>query len=295
MKSPFKILLVSLCILFSSLIFIYNTKGTNFLRADAGDNIQPTSSINDNVYTVLIYTGGSLLPEHIDQFEFEAGDVFTVSSQDRGELTGIWQETDLVVFGFFNAQVESPDTTTTTTISTTIQESVTHQPAGLEKSQFLINLSGLSFQLLRLPFDPPDQDPFVLKIGAIIGAGAYLGADTYFIGFTSITEEPEFGSVNPDSGEQGDREIGVTITCKNTNFKTGETDVSFSGDGITVGTPDVDSKTELFVEIDIAEDAPTGRRDVTVSYTGGIVSGADVFEVTEKTDIDTTTTTTASE
>ncbi len=77
--------------------------------------------------------------------------------------------------------------------------------------------------------------------------------------------EPEIEDIEPDEGKQG-QTLDVLITGENTHFNAAS-EVSFSPpDGITI-TSDitVTSATTLTMTITIADDAPVGKRDVTVT------------------------------
>jgi len=281
MKNVSKISLLTLIILLASITVIYSTNGTDSLRIDEHYQIQSTN-IDDETYLVLIWTDRSLFPEYIDQFEFEAGDEFIVTSR-KGDFTGTWSAVDLINFTYFTAKVEPAETTTTTTASTAIQRSVVHhQLERVEETNFLINVWGFVITL------PPPLD----SLGSMIGSGAYLGADVFFLGFTTReVEKEEFGSVTPDSAKQGDKNVRLTITGKNTKFEEGNTDVSFIPQaGIDVKSVDVDDDTELACIIDIDNEAEKGKRSITVKYPTGSVTGDNVFEIIERTETTTTTT-----
>jgi hypothetical protein len=284
MKYIFKSFLLSICILCLAPA-LSTAKETPMLQADY--QIQP-SSIFDITYAVLIWTPVSTLfnPRYVDQFEFKAGDVFSAYTTKRGELTGTWIETVVGPSTWFQAWVQKEETSTTTTTPATTTTPQTQSTGNLRLNQlnekqlkFDINIWGVSFTFVP----PPPLDTF--GFSTIFGYGAYLGADAFFLGFASVPgtgEEPEFGSVSPAEGVLGDK-ITVTITGTNTNFQTGQTKV-FWGEGITnVGTPDVDSPTELSQQIEIADDAPLGKTSVSVTFPGGSITGTDEFEIKEKT------------
>ncbi len=281
MKNLFKISLLSLCILFLSDSVICSTKVTPPLKADEGYQIQPTS-ISDITYTILIWTeSGGIFPKYFPQFEFDAGDVFkaTSVSSEYSELTGTWTETDFVAFTHFTARVEASEeeTTTTTTADTSAtQDILIPQSIEPEKTSFLINLWGIS-----LDFTPPP--PFdTIAFSMLFGAGAYLGTDVFFTGFAGTeTEEPDFGSVSPNEGEQG-QTIDVTITGINTTFERAGTITVDFGEGIDVGSTGVKNDTELNVEISIQDEAKVGDRTVSVTYDSTVISEAAAFTVTEK-------------
>ena len=258
MKNLFKILLC-LCILTISIPVIYSTKGTDLLKADESYQIQPTS-IDDLTY--LLFVKG---PERLytPTFEFEAGNSLKVigASHEYGELTGIWQEVDFPTFSFFQAQVEESETVTTTTTTTpTTSNLVLDRFETTEKTKFLINLWGISFASLPPPFD---------SVGMVLGAGAYLGANVVFIGFTSTPgEEPKFGSISPSEGTQETTLTDVTITGINTTFQDDPpVDIVFlPDDGLTISNISTISNTKVEFDLQIAVDAPTTSRTVTVTY-----------------------------
>jgi hypothetical protein len=234
------------------------------------------ASIRDNTYLVFVWTSASslLTPRWADQFEFDAGDVYRAYTTREGELTGTWIETPVGTSSWFQAYVEKSVETTTTT--STPEETPSGRSGSLvapQQLKFDINIWGISYEV---PLG-------LFNFSFILGYGAYLGADAVFLGVSTVPGIGGlafFGSINPASGVQGDT-LTVTIGGINTNFQTGETEVIW-GDGIeNVGTPDVDSTTELSQQIEIANDAPLGLTSVTVTYTGGSVTGVDVFEILE--------------
>ena len=279
MKSSCKIILLSIGILFLSLSVSNATNETDPLSSDINYQIQP-SSINDLIY-LLIVKG----PEKLfyPTFEFEAGNSLKVigASEEYGELAGIWQEVEFPLFSFIQAQVEGSETETTTTTTTSTERNLMlDRFETTEKTKFLIDLWGISFASLPPPF---------ASVGMLLGAGAYLGANVVFIGFTSAPipgEEPEFGSISPSEGTQEQSYTDVTITGVNTTFQDdGVDDIAFSPpDGITISNISTISNTKIEFDLEIAVDASTGLRSVTVTYDGGseIISGSNVFEVLPK-------------
>ena len=288
MKYLYKISFVSLCILLFSLSVIYATKGTDSLEADKSYQIQPTS-ISDVTYTVFIWTGKSIIPKYFPQFEFEAGDILKVTSvsSEISELTGTWTETDFGIFTHFTARVEVSETTTTTTADSTTKNTAVPQSAE-PKAAFMINLWGLSFD-----FTPPE--PFnVIAFNILIGAGSYLGADVIFSGFAGTTDVPEFGSINPSEGNQGEQLLDVEITCKNTEFITdGVDNITFiPPDDITITNITVKDDTHVEFDLEIGFTAVTGVRPVSIT-TGGETYTSESgkgFTINESTASSTTTT-----
>ena len=99
MKIYYKIFLIALCI--------------SLFPLSAGN-----ASIRDNTYVVYIWTPVStslLNPRWVDQFEFDSGDVFRAYTTKEAQLAGTWIETPLGLSSWFQAFVEKPEETTTTT------------------------------------------------------------------------------------------------------------------------------------------------------------------------------------
>jgi hypothetical protein len=280
MKSSFKIIFLSIGILFLSLSVSYATNETDPLSSDVSYQIQP-SSINDLIY-LLIVKG----PEKLfyPTFEFEAGNSLKVisASHEYGELTGTWQEVDFALFSYFQAQVEESETVTTTT--TTAAPATTNLMSDrfetTETTKFLIDLWGISFASLPPPF---------ASVGMLVGAGAYLGANVVFIGFASVPipgEEPEFGSISPGEGKQESTLTDVTITGVNTTFQDdGVDNIGFSPpEGVTVSNISTISNTKIEFDLTIADNAPIEVKSVIVTYDNSsiIISGINVFEILPK-------------
>ncbi len=247
------------------------------------------ASVSDNVYAVFIWTPVSSLinPKWVDQFEFDAGDVFRVYTTREGELTGMWMETPLGSSTWFQAFVEreEEETTTTTPATTTtptIQSGSVIKPQR-EVSTYDVNLWGLSFEFIP----PAPFDTFGYSV--IVGYGAYLGVNAAFIGVASIPgpgEEPSFGGISPDVVVQEQSYTDVTITGVNTTFQDDPPVVIAISpdDGLTISNISIISNTRIEFDLDVATNASTGSRSVTVTYDGGskLIAGANVLTVDPK-------------
>jgi len=284
MKISPKILLATLCLAFCLPAVIYSTIDNAGLMADERPQPQATK-IDDLTYFVLIFAPNEF---YIDQFKFEAGDKFTLTSR-KGNYTGTWSAVDLLTFTYFTAKIEVTKTSssTTTTAKTTGTNLVDYQSQEAEKmSDYLVNIWGFASTL------PP---PFE-SLSSMIGAGAYLGADVFFLGFTAVTEEATFGSITPNSGIQGQKYNEVKATGIKTTFEEGSVSVSFNPpDDLVITGAVAKSNTEVEFDLEIKPGASTGFRDVSISYgTSGekSVTGNNVFEVKINTATTTSTTTT---
>jgi len=96
---------------------------------------------------------------------------------------------------------------------------------------------------------------------------------------------PEITSVDPSSGAQGTN-VGITITCENTYFLTGDTDVIFKQgpDEMLPELIEVVNDNEIYLVLIIPPDAALGFWDILISNTiSGEILGEDLFEVSPAT------------
>jgi hypothetical protein len=131
--------------------------------------------------------------------------------------------------------------------------------------------------------------PNDITFRAIIGAGAYLGANVVFIGFSTPPipgEDPKFGSISPGEGKQESTLTDVTITGVNTTFQDdGVDNIGFSPpEGVTVSNISTISNTKIEFDLTIADNAPIEVKSVIVTYDNSsiIISGINVFEILPK-------------
>jgi len=269
MKNLLKISLLSLCLLTIPTAAIHSNNDTDFLQAEEHYQFQQTG-IDDEIYAVLIFTGSKI---YFDLFEFEAGDEFIVTSQD-GDFTGTWKAADFLTFTYFTAKVETPDETTTTTTASSETTIQAVKPAGTDT----INIWGFVISL-PVPLD---------SLGFMIGGGAYLGKESFFLGFTQrdVTGDPEFGSITPNEGQQETTLTDVEITGVNTTFQDDPpvTIAFIPDDGLTISNISTTSNTKIEFDLTIDVDAPTESRSITVTYDNGnqIISESNAFEVLSK-------------
>ena len=93
-------------------------------------------------------------------------------------------------------------------------------------------------------------------------------------------------SISPNQGEQGTTLTGVTIMTDDTSFYYyGFVDINFFPAGLTISNVNAISNTQIEFDLEIAVDAPVGRRDVYVLVGGGkyLWNSEVFFTVTEKT------------
>ena len=88
----------------------------------------------------------------------------------------------------------------------------------------------------------------------------------YFLSLLpSMVQAQECWFLSPFYGYQGDTNSEVEIHTLDANFVQGDTQVSFNNPGITVNSTVVNHPNKLTVTIDIEEDAPIGRFNITVT------------------------------
>jgi Concanavalin A-like lectin/glucanases superfamily/HpiC1 cyclase/MBG domain/Bacterial Ig-like domain/Cep192 domain 4/WD40-like Beta Propeller Repeat len=98
-------------------------------------------------------------------------------------------------------------------------------------------------------------------------------------GFTVTASAPTVASVSPNSGQQGQQNLSVSIIGQNTHFVQGTSQVSF-GDGITVASLTVNSATSAAAVLNIDYSAVAGARTVTLTTGAEVATLANGFTVT---------------
>ena len=281
MKISPKILLATLCLAFCLPAVIYSTMNNDGSSADEQRQFQVVTQIDDLAYFVLIFAENTF---YFDQFDFETGNKFTLTSR-KGDYTGTWSGVDVLNFTYFTAKVEVTETsTTTTTASTTGTNLADYQSQEVEKmSDYLVNIWGFANTL---------PEP-LQTLGSMIGGGAYLGADVFFLGFTTIPVEPTFGSIVPDTGQQCQK-YTVEISGINTTFQSAaELKVGFTAsDNLTITNIRAKDETHLTFDLAIDCSAKTDSRTVTVTFDEQKIIKTNAFTITPSTFTTTTSTTT---
>jgi len=101
-------------------------------------------------------------------------------------------------------------------------------------------------------------------------------------GFTVTAGTPVLTLVNPNTGQQGQTGLSVTITGNFTHFSMSSV-VAFSGSGITAGAPTAATATSLTVSLTIAGNAPLGAQGIQVTTGTETASLAGAFTVAQPT------------
>jgi hypothetical protein len=100
--------------------------------------------------------------------------------------------------------------------------------------------------------------------------------------FTVAAGNPALTQGTPNTGQQGQQNLAVTITGQYTHFSQGVTTVTF-GSGITVVAVTVHSATSLTALVNIDPAAATGIRSMTLTTSSEVVTLANSFTVTPGT------------
>ena len=156
-----------------------------------------------------------------------------------------------------------------------------------------ISFSGLGITVTNVTFENTTKLTVTIDIaqGTTIGnrnitienpdGGTVTAVDAF-----TVTPGPVFTSVNPEGLAQW--ASGVELTITGTNFQVTPA-VSFSGTGIDVTAITRDSDTLLTITVDIAQDAVTGNRNLTIQNPdGGTITASDAFTVHPGPKVETT-------
>ena len=106
-------------------------------------------------------------------------------------------------------------------------------------------------------------------------------------GFTITNGTPSLLTVNPNTGQQGQKTLSVALTGQFTHWIQGTTTASF-GTGITVASITVNSATSATAVLNIDQAAAAGARNVTLTTGTEVVTLANGFAVTNGTPLLTT-------
>ena len=128
-----------------------------------------------------------------------------------------------------------------------------------------------------------------LSASITVAANATAGARTVSVttgieaaslanGFTVQAGTPVLSTLVPNSAQQGQTSLAVTITGQATNFVQGTSPVTF-GQGITVNTVTVTNATSLTANITVAVNSPAGPRTVTVTTGTEVATSVNGFTV----------------
>ncbi len=141
-----------------------------------------------------------------------------------------------------------------------------------------IEVTGLAVDgpnALRAQLDIADDAPGdVRDVRAVTGTEVALGLELFDV------HNPQIRDLRPAHAEQGRSRLRVEVAGVDIPFSA-ETEVEFSGTGITVSAVDFEPQRpdQVTVTIAIAEDAPIGLRDVTVRGADFELTAANAFRV----------------
>src|SRR5207247_438524 len=98
----------------------------------------------------------------------------------------------------------------------------------------------------------------------IVTTGTEVVSATDAFGVSAASLTPVLSIVNPNTGQDGQTNLGIAITGLNTHFVQGTSLVSFGGGGVTVNSVTVTDSTHLSANISIAANAAAVAHSVTV-------------------------------
>jgi hypothetical protein len=142
---------------------------------------------------------------------------------------------------------------------------------GIEVSSLSVDGPNALRAQLAIADDAPGD---VRDVRAVTGTEVALGLELIDI------HNPQIRALRPAHAEQGRSGLRVEVAGVDIPFSA-ETEVAFSGTGITVATVDFEPERpdQVTATIDVTEDAPTGLRDVTVRGADFELTAAGAFRV----------------
>ena len=150
---------------------------------------------------------------------------------------------------------------------------------------------GAGITVVSLTVSSATSATAVLNINGSATAGARTvtlttgtEVDTLTNGFTVTAATPMLLSVNPNTGQQGQQNLSVTLTGQYTNWVQGTTTASF-GTGITVASLTVTSSTSATALVNITSSATAGARTVTLTTGTEVDTLTNGFTVTSGTPV----------
>lgn len=222
-------------------------------------------SAAEGPHDVAVQVGGAcdlLVPAPCEQTLLADG--FTVTSP--GSLDSA--EPDLVTPG---ESVEVTIQATDGQFDAALTELVFDPAEGIEVTSLAVDGPNALRAQLDIADDAPG-DPRDLR--AVTGTEVALGLELFDV------HNPQIRDLRPAQAEQGRSSLRVEVAGVDIPFSA-ETEVEFSGSGITVTAVDFDPQRtdQVTVTIGIAEDAPIGLRDVTVRGADFELTAANAFRV----------------
>ena len=166
-------------------------------------------------------------------------------------------------------------------LSVTITGQLTHFVQGTTTASF-----GPGITMASLTVNSPTSATAVLSVDSTATVGSRdvsltTGNEiaTLPSGFSVTPSAPAITQINPNTGQQGQQNLSISITGQNTHFAQGTTTASF-GVGIAVGTVTVANASSLTAQVTIALNATLGARTVTVTTGTELASLSSAFTVT---------------
>jgi RHS repeat-associated protein len=171
-------------------------------------------------------------------------------------------------------------------LSVNITGQLTHWVQGTTTASF-----GSGITVASLTVNSPTTAIAVLNIdsAALVGSrdvSLTTGTEVATLpsGFSVTSSGPAITQISPNTGQQGQQNLSVTITGLLTHFVQGTTTASF-GAGVTVVSLTVNSATSATAILNIDSTAATGGRSVTLTTNTEVVTLANGFTVSPGTPV----------
>jgi alpha-D-ribose 1-methylphosphonate 5-triphosphate synthase subunit PhnH len=171
-------------------------------------------------------------------------------------------------------------------LSVTLTGQFTHFVQGTSVASF-----GAGITVVSLTVSSATSAVALLNVAATAVAGARnvsvtTGTEVVTLtnGFTVTNGTPVLTQVNPNTGQQGQQNLSVTLTGQFTHFVQGTSVASF-GAGITVVSVTVSSATSAVALLNVAATAAAGTRNVSVTTGAEVVTLTNGFTVTNGTPV----------
>ena len=171
-------------------------------------------------------------------------------------------------------------------LSVTLTGQFTHWLQGTTAATF-----GAGITITSLTVNSATSATAILNISATATAGASnvtvtTGREVVTLtnGFTVTNGTPVLTQVNPNTGQQGQSNLSVTLTGQFTHWLQGTTAATF-GAGITITSLTVNSATSATAILNISATATAGAHNVTLTTGTEVVTLTNGFTVTNGTPV----------
>ena len=222
--------------------------------ATAVVNIDPTAATGPRTVTL---TTGTEVATFLNGFTVTAGTTALTQVNPNSGLQG-QQNLSIAITGQFTHFVQG---TTTASFG-----------AGITVASLTVNAATSATAVVNID---PAAAPGTRDVTVTTGTEILTATSA----FTVSSGSPALIQANPNSGQQGQQNLGVMILGQFTHFAQGTTTASF-GTGVTVASLTVNSATSATAVLNIDSAAATGPRNVTLTTNSEVVTLTNGFAVT---------------